>query len=204
MKAKPIRLYDYQFSGNGYKIRLALAQLGLEVDVVNLDLLKGETWTTEFFAKNPMGQIPVLELEDAKFLRESNSILYYLSQSTHLMPTDLMGQTEALQWMFFEQSNIDKVLGRARFLKAFPDFRETTNGEWEEWYRVGNKALKVVDDHLRKTNFLVSNTYSLADICLFGYVHTANEGGFQLENYPSIQKWLENVKTTPGFIPQCE
>jgi len=204
MKTKPVKLYDYQFSGNGYKIRLALAQLKLEVEVVNLDLLKGETWTLEFFAKNPMGQIPVLELEDGKFLRESNAILYYLTRNTDLMPVNLMGQTEVLQWMFFEQSNIDKVLGRTRFLKAFPDFREITNSEWEEWYSAGNKALKVLDEHLSKTSFLVSDAYSSADICLYGYVHTANEGGFELENYPSIQKWLENVRSTPCFTPQYE
>ena len=204
MKRKPLRLYDYPFSGNGYKIRLALAQLDIEIEIVFLDLLKGETWTPDFYKKNPMGQIPVLELEDGTYLRESNAILYWLTTDTPLMPTDLMEQTQVLQWMFFEQSNIDKVLGRTRFLKAFPDFMETTDKDWAGWYNTGNKALLVLDDHLKNNDYLVANQYSAADICLYGYVHTADEGGFKLNDYSSVQRWLKRVKNTQCYIPQYE
>lgn len=201
---KPFRLYDYRFSGNSYKIRLALSQLGLDVDVVPVDILSGDTRTPEFLRRNPMGQIPVLELSDGTFLRESNAILFWLAVGTKLMPETDRDQAHALQWMFFEQSNIDKVLGRTRFLKAFPAFRTPAPHEWEEWYRVGNQALTVIDEHLAGKTFLVGRAYSIADIALYGYVHTADEGGFTLADFPNVGRWLHEIEATEGYIRQME
>ena len=161
----PLRLYDYRFSGNSYKVRLALHQLCLKVETVPVDILAGDS---------------------------------------NLMPTSLQDQAHALQWMFFEQSNIDQVLGRTRFLRAFPDFRTPAPQEWQEWYRAGNKALSILDSHLGDREYLVGSSYSIADIALYGYVHTANEGGFELADFTNIGRWLRNVETTDGYIPQLE
>jgi glutathione S-transferase len=79
-----VRLYDYWESGNGYKVRLLLAQLGLPCERVELDILKGETRTPEFLAKNPNGRIPLLELDDGRLLAESNAILWWLANGTPL------------------------------------------------------------------------------------------------------------------------
>lgn len=198
----PVRLYDYRFSGNSYKIRLALAQLAERVEVVPLNLITGETRSSEFLRKNPMGQVPVLELADGTCLRESNAILFWLTEDTFLMPPSPIARAGLLQWMFFEQSNIDKVLGRTRFLKAFPDFRATHAHEWDDWYRVGNDALSVMNDHLSKTSFLVNGSYSAADICLFGYVHSAEEGGFRLDDFGNVTKWIDRVRSTEGYLEQ--
>lgn len=203
-RSPPRKLYDYRFSGNSYKVRLALSQLGLRVQVVPVDIIAGDTQTQEFLQLNPLGQIPVLELADGTFLRESNAILFWLAQGTRLMPATDRDRTFALQWMFFEQSNIDKVLGRTRFLKAFPEFRTPALHEWEEWYRVGNVALAVLDEHLRNENFLVSDTYSIADIALYGYVHSANEGGFKLNDFPNVGRWLRAIESMEGYILQME
>ncbi|MGH8597363.1 MAG: glutathione S-transferase family protein, partial [Gammaproteobacteria bacterium] len=111
MSPRPKRLYDLPFSGNGYKVRLALAQLGIAVEYEVVDLIKGETKSKEFLAKNPMGQIPLLELDDGSLLRESNAILAWLAEGTFLMPDDAFSRARVLQWMMFEQNNIDKVIG---------------------------------------------------------------------------------------------
>jgi glutathione S-transferase len=197
---KPKRLYDFPFSGNGYKIRLALAQLGLPVTYTVLDLLKGETRTPEFLAKNPMGQIPVLELDDGTVLRESNAILYWLCEETPLMPADRLERIRVLQWMNFEQSNIDKVLGRTRFLKRYPDFMLTTKADWDSWYATGYRALAVMEEELGTHDFLVGDRYSAADICLYGYVHCSEDGGFYLTDYPAVRAWRERVRAVPGHI----
>ncbi len=97
MNAMPKRLYDFPFSGNGYKVRLALASLGLRVEYETVDLLAGETGRAEVLARNPMGQIPVLELDDGTCLRESNSILFWLADGTPLMPTDRLGRARVVQ-----------------------------------------------------------------------------------------------------------
>ena len=200
MSAKPARLYDFPFSGNGYKIRLALAYLGFTVEYQIVDLLSGQTNSPEFLAKNPMGQIPVLELEDGTILRESNSILFWLAEGTPLISNDRLARARIVQWMCFEQSNIDKVLGRTRFLKRYPDFMATTSADWDQWYATGYRALDVMESELRRHSFLIGDQFSAADICLYGYVHCAEEGGFSLERYGSVTRWREQVREQPGYL----
>jgi glutathione S-transferase len=201
LSAQPKRLYDFPFSGNGYKIRLALAYLGFSVEYEIVDLLGGETGTPEFLAKNPMGQIPVLELDDGTILTESNSILFWLTEGTSLMPDDRLARARIVQWMCFEQSNIDKVLGRTRFLKRYPDFMATTSADWEQWYATGYRALDVMESELRKHAFLIGEQYSAADVCLYGYVHCAEEGGFDLERHDAVNRWRAQVRKQPRHIP---
>jgi glutathione S-transferase len=197
---EPKKLYDFPFSGNGYKLRLALAQLGVRIDYEIVDLMAGETRAPAFLAKNPMGQIPLLELSDGSFLRESNAILWWLTEETKLMPADPLARARVLQWMMFEQSNIDKVLGRTRFLKRWPAFLETTQKDWDGWFEVGNKALAVLDAELAAHPFLVGETYSAADICLYGYTHCAEEGGFDLSKFPAVTAWIARVRAQPRHI----
>jgi len=200
MRPSPVRLYDFPFSGNGYKVRLALAALSLPVDYRIVDLVAGETRSPAFLARNPMGQIPVLELSDGTLLRESNAILFWLSEGSDLMPADPVERARVIQWMCFEQSNIDKVIGRAKFLRAYPDFRPTTVAEFEGWWADGHAALAVMDSELAGRDFLVGGAFSAADICLYGYVHGAPEGGFNLSRFPNVTAWLERVRTQPRHV----
>src|SRR5215470_15153828 len=96
-------LYSMQRSGNSYKVRLALAQLGIPFRLVEIDILKGESRTPEFLAKNPHGQVPLLEAAPGRYLAESNAILWHLVNRTPLRPEHRIDRAEALQWMFFEQ-----------------------------------------------------------------------------------------------------
>jgi glutathione S-transferase len=199
LNATPKRLYDFPFSGNGYKIRLALAYLGLAVEYEIVDIVAGEARSPAFLAKNPMGQIPMLELSDGTCLRESNAILFWLTEGTRLMPKDPIAKTRVIQWMCFEQSNVDQVLGRTRFLKRYPTFRATAQEEWDQWYAVGYRALGVMEQELASRTFLVGNSYSAADICLYGYVHCAEDGGFDLTPYPNVVRWRAEVQSLTHF-----
>jgi glutathione S-transferase len=199
LNATPKCLYDFPFSGNGYKIRLALKYLGFTVEYRIVDLLAGDASAPDFLAKNPMGQIPVLELSDGTYLRESNSILFWLTEGSALMPKDHLAKTRVIQWMCFEQSNIDQVLGRTRFLKRYPNFRTPLQQEWDQWYAVGYRALGVMEKELHGRTFLVGDSYSAADICLYGYVHCAEEGGFDLTPYPNVIRWRAEVQRRVPF-----
>src|SRR5690242_4851998 len=108
-------LYSMQRSGNCYKVRLALAQLRLPYKLVEIDILKGESRTPEFLAKNPSGHVPLLEVEPNRYLPESNAILWYLAGGTPLAPDDRIHRAEALRWMFFEQHSLEPNLGAAWF-----------------------------------------------------------------------------------------
>ena len=83
------KLYDFLPSGNAYKVRLLLTQLQITFELVEINLLKGETRTDEFLQINPNGKIPVLEIAPKQFIAESNAILYYLSQGTEYFPQDM-------------------------------------------------------------------------------------------------------------------
>jgi glutathione S-transferase len=194
-------LFDFPFSGNGYKIRLALTQLGLPFEYRIIDLLAGEGQSADYLALTPMGQVPALQLADGTVLWESNAILFWLTEGTPLMPPHKLGRTRVVQWMNFEQSNIDKVLGRTRFLKRYPDFMETRQSDWDGWYAAGGRALRVLENQLAKNAYFVDDEYSAADICLYGYVHCADEGGFDLNRYPAVTAWLERVRSQPGHDP---
>lgn len=195
----PVRLFDFPFSGNGYKIRLALSMLATPVEYRVIDILEGQSRTSDFLAMNPSGQIPVLELSDGTFLWESNAILFWLAEGTPLMPENRLDRSRMIQWMCFEQDRIDKVLGRAKFLKAFPHFRVTTQAQFDSWHAEGHEALGIIDAALSGRTFIVGNTFSAADICLYGYVHSARDGGFDLDRFPAVIAWMERFRQQQGY-----
>src|SRR5690349_3956347 len=110
-----MRLYTYVGSGNGYKIELLLGLLGKKYERVEVSIFDGESRTAEFLRKNPAGRIPVLELDDGTCLPESNAILWHLARDTRFMPKTTLEQDRMLAWLTFEQSEIEPVIGSARF-----------------------------------------------------------------------------------------
>ncbi len=194
-------LYDFMGSGNGYKVRLLLAQLGLAYMLVERDIMKGETRTPEFLTKNPNGRIPTLQLDDGTFLFESDAILWYLAEGTAFAPADRLTRAQTLQWMFFEQYSHEPYIAVARFWKHFFD-KLTPQQETElpERMKKGYAALDVMEQHLANNAFFVGNRYGLADIALYAYTHVAHEGDFDLTRYPHITAWLARVASQPGCI----
>jgi glutathione S-transferase len=196
------RLYDYLPSGNGYKVRLVLRQLGLPYELVELDLKHGATRTPEFLAKNPNGRIPLLEIPGQGYLAESHAIIGYLAEGSDLVPADRLERARMWQWMCFEQYNLEPSIGTARFWIASLKKTEAELGEkLEEKRRNGHAALAVLEQGLAGREFLVGDRYSLADIALYAYTHIAPEGGFALDAYPAIRGWCARVAAQPGHVP---
>lgn len=195
-----LRLYDFLPSGNGYKVRLLLTQLGIPFERIELNILKGETRTPEFLSKNPNGRIPLLEIEPGKFLSESNAILFYLSEGTQFLPSDTWERSQVLQWLFFEQYSHEPYIATSRFwisiLGKADEYRDAINQKREPGYA----ALTVMEKHLKLYEFFVGERYTIADIGLFAYTHGADEGGFDLTRFPAIQAWLERIKAQPQYI----
>ncbi|MEO6027837.1 MAG: glutathione S-transferase family protein [Candidatus Binatia bacterium] len=200
-----MRLYDYLPSGNGYKVRLLLAQLAVAFELVPLDIVKGETRTPEFLAKNPNGRIPLLEVEPGKFLAESNAILFYLSDGTRFLPDDRWARAQVLQWMCFEQYSHEPNIATVRFWVHFLELTPARRAAIEQKRPLGYAALDVMERHLATHRFFVDDRYSIADIALYAYTHVADEGGFELGRYPAVQGWLGRVREQPRHVPitQC-
>ena len=196
-----LRLYDYLSSGNGYKCRLLLHQLGIPYQRIELDILAGETRTPEFLARNPNGRIPVLELEDGTVLAESDAILFYLADGRPFLPADRLQRAQVLQWLFFEQYSHEPFIAVARFILHLLPEDTPRRAELPRLRQGGKAALGVLEQRLRAQPFLVADRYTIADIALYAYTHCAEEGGLALSDYPAVTAWLERVAGQPGHIP---
>ncbi len=194
------KLYDFLPSGNGYKVRLLLTQLQIPFELIELNIINGETRNPEFLAKNSNGKIPLLEIAPNKFLSESNAILYYLSQETAYFTQDKYQQGQIMQWLFFEQYSHEPNIATPRYwiseLKQSDKYQE----QIVQKRKLGYAALNVMEQHLKNHKFLVANKYTIADIALYAYTHVAEEGGFELTKFTAILDWFERVKSQPRHI----
>ena len=193
-----LKLYNVAYSGNSYKVRLLLAQLGISCEIIEVDILNGESRTPEFLKLNPNGRTPVLD-DNGFVLAESNAILAYLARGTKFLAVDRRNFGLTFQWLFFEQYSHEPYIATSRFwVQHKPDSPEKTallaskrEGGWA--------ALKVMENHLAKNDFFVGD-YSIADIALFAYTHVADEGGFPLDDFSRIRNWIERIRGQDKFI----
>jgi glutathione S-transferase len=199
-------LHQMQISGNCYKARLAARQLNIPLKLKEYGLHDGSTRVPGFLAKNPNGRVPMLELEDGRFLPESGAILWYLAEGTRLVPDTAWDRAQTLQWMFFEQYSHEPYIAVARFWLKFADPAELAKKQHlvPEWHARGNAALGVMETHLSTHDWFAAGRYSIADIALYGYTHSAADGGFDLSAYPRVSRWLERVAEQPGYIALSE
>ena len=194
-------LYSMQRSGNCYKVRLALAQLGIPYDLVEIDILKGESHTPDFLAKNPNGQVPLLKVAPGRHLPESNAILWFLAENTPLLSDDPIERAATLQWMFFEQHALEPNVGAAYFwLTLVKGGRELQQHALDDWAEEGYRSLGLMDKHLGKHSFFAGERYSIADIALFAYTHMAHLCGFDLGGLPAVRAWVARIQAQPGHI----
>lgn len=194
-------LYDFLESGNGYKVRLTLRELGRPFIYREVDILRGESREPWFLEKSSVGQIPVLELDDGTCLSESTAILFHVAEGSPLLPVHRLSRTRVLQWMCFEQTHVDGVISRARFRRLHPDVIPTTPAEFEAWWAQGAQALTVLNDRLSRHDYLVDDQFSIADIALYAYVHRADEGGFDLAAFPALRDWFARIEARPAYLP---
>jgi glutathione S-transferase len=195
-----LKLYDYLPSGNGYKVRVLLTQLGIPYQLIKLDILKGETRTPEFLRKFPNGRIPAVEFDDGRLLFESNAIIAYFAEGTPMMPADRFERAQAMQWLFFEQYSHEPYVASTRFLVMYPQVEDERRKILPLMRKRGYDALGVMETHLAGRAFFVGDRYSIADIALYAYTHVAKEGGFDLAGYPAVRGWLERVRSRPRHI----
>ncbi|HEX6700136.1 MAG TPA: glutathione S-transferase family protein [Gaiellaceae bacterium] len=198
-----LRLYDYAASGNCYKVRLLLAQLGRDYERVPIDIFGGDTLTPEFERLNPHRSTPVLELPDGRTLIESNAILWYLAAGTAFLPSDPAAQADVLRWLIYEQTDVMPMIGGLRFRlitgRIEPESEEATRRR-----RGADEALGILDQHLASRRFLAGEDYTIADIAVYAYTHVTEEAGIDLAPYAAVRAWLDRVAAQPGFVDDLE
>jgi glutathione S-transferase len=193
-----IKLFESAVSGNCYKVRLLLTQLGIEFERQELSVFDRSDRPDVLGGLNPALRVPTLVLDDGRTLGESNAILWYFADGTDYVPTDAFQRAQVMQWQFFEQYDHEPNIAVARFWEL-ADLHPPA-AEREAKRTGGERALAAMEGHLAGREFLVGDRYTIADISLYAYTHVAPEGGFTLEPYPAVREWLARVATQPGHI----
>ena len=195
-----MRLYNSQLSGNCWKVRQILALRGIEYERVEVDVFDRSNRPELLGGKNPALRVPTLELDDGQFLAESNAILWYFGDGSSYVPAAQLERARVLQWMFFEQYEVEPTVAVARFWITLLGEREKYAEELESKWRAGNRALAALEGHLDGRDWLVGDRFTIADISLYAYSHLAEEGDFDLERYPNVRAWIEHIAAVPGYI----
>jgi glutathione S-transferase len=196
-----LKLFENPLSGNCYKVRLLLRQLGIPFQRIFVDVLPGTRRPDAFLSHTTIGRVPLLELDDGSALAESNAILHYLAVDTPYLPDDSLERSRVLAWMFFEQNLHEPNIATRRYWVSIAPDSAPRAAQLDFWLENGKKALGIMERELEQHDFFGSPRYSIADIALFGYTHVAPEGGFELEPYPAVRAWLQRVREQPGFVP---
>jgi glutathione S-transferase len=195
-----ITVYGDIISGNCYKVYLTSQLLNLPIRWQHIDILKGEAASAAFLSKSPLGKIPILALEDDQILSESNAIINYLAADSELLPKDKFHLAKLQQWQFFEQYSHEPFIAVARFIKHYLKMPADRQAEFEAKQVGGYKALQILEQQLTQTNYLVGEQLSTADIALYAYTHVADEGGFDLNGFPAIYRWMQRISEQPGYV----
>ncbi len=191
-------LYNAMVSGNCYKVRLILAKLGIEYERRELSVFDRSDRPDVLGGLNPSLRVPTLVLDDGRNLGESNAILYYFALDTDLWPADRFGQAEVLQWMFFEQYDLEPNIAVVRFWELAGIHPPTAEREARQ--AGGERTLTALERRLSDHDFLAAGGFTIADMCVYAYTHVAPEGGFSLEPYPAVRDWIARVAAQPGHI----
>ncbi|WP_288950835.1 glutathione S-transferase family protein [uncultured Paracoccus sp.] len=196
-----MKLWSMPSSGNSYKVRLLLALLGRECEIIDVEDSSPELAEAKAAGQLPFGKAPVLKLDDGRLLPESNAILCWLGEGTSFVPADPFLRSRMLAWMFWEQNQHEAVIAVRGALRSYPSRRHlATPGRMAELLERGHALLQVMEDRLAGHDWLVGDAISLADICLYGYTHTAgSKGGFDMARFPGIVRWLDRIAALPGY-----
>ncbi len=198
-----MRLHSAPKSGNGYKVRLLLGLLGRKLEVVNYDTKGGETHTAEYLENvNPDGKVPVLELDDGTMLAESGAILLYLAEGTPFLPSGKVERAQVFRLMFFEQYSLLLYLSRPRLWRMWGvEITPQRQAELDGYFEQGYRALGVMERYLGGREFFVGGRPTVADVALYAYPRLCHEGGYDLDDYPTVRAWMDRVAALPGYVP---
>jgi glutathione S-transferase len=192
-----VKLYDLELSGNSYRVRLLLSLLGVQHELVSMNLMKGEHRQPWFLKLNPRGQVPTLD-DDGRIVWDSMAILVYLARkygNENWLPLDAAPMAEVMQWLGLMENETLYGLGKARLICKFK-----FAGDLEEAQALGRKGLDVLEQRLADHEWLALDHTTIADIACLPYVALAPEGEIQLDAYPNVRRWIERMKALPHFV----
>ena len=192
-----MKLYYHPISGHAHRVHTFLGLLGLEFELVLVDMRKGEHKTSGFLAKNPFGQIPVLE-DEGQLFADSNAILVYLAKryGAQWLPEDAAGAAAVQRWLSVAAGELAFGPAVARTVQLFGRLDDPV-----PMIARGHRILTLMEARLKGREWIAAAAPSIADVALYSYIARAPEGNIELVAYPAVLAWLARIEALPGFVP---
>ena len=196
-----MKIYGDLGSGNCLKVKWVCDRLALPYIWIPIDILKRESRTPQFLKLNNAGQVPTVEFDDGRTLAQSNAIIRYFARDSDLIPADAFAAAKMDEWLFWEQFSHEPYVAGCRFQMVYLG-RPASDLDPDKIKR-GYAALARMEQQLAQTRFLVGETFSLADVALLAYTRLAHEGGFHLDGYAAVRRWIGEAEAILGLPPAC-
>jgi glutathione S-transferase len=194
-----MKIYGDSNSGNCLKVKWVCDKLALPYSWVEIDTLKGGSRTAEFLRLNPAGQVPTVEFDDGRTLAQSNAIIRHFARGSDLIPSDAFAAAKMDEWLFWEQYSHEPYIAVCRFQMVY--LRKPASELDPDKVKRGYAALARMEQQLAATPFLIGDAISLADVALLAYTRLAHEGGFDLDGYAALRRWIADAERSLGLPP---
>ncbi|MEM0985836.1 MAG: glutathione S-transferase family protein [Pseudomonadota bacterium] len=194
-----LTIYGDDVSGNCLKVRWTAEHHGVDFDWVKIDVFAGDAQTDDFLAINPIGLVPLARWPDGRSLPESNAIMLYMAEEagSEWIPSKPFERAQMMSWLFWEQYSHEPYIAVRR---ARLTYRGLSEDELDpELYAKGRRALGIMEMQLTYTDWLVGEAMTLADVALVAYTRVAHEGGFDLAEFPAVQRWVIRTEAALGL-----
>lgn len=194
-----LTLFGDSISGNCMKPKWTADLLGIDYDWVEIDILAGGTQTEDFLTVNPVGQVPLARWPDGRVLPQSNAIMLYLAESagSDLIPADPFQKAQMMSWLFWEQYSHETAIAVRRFHKLY--LKKPDDEIDPQLLTKGRRALGVMELQLTYTDWIAGSKMTCADIALVAYTRLAHEGGYDLSEFPSVERWVSRTESALGI-----
>jgi glutathione S-transferase len=192
-----VKIFGDLNSGNCLKVKWVCDRLALPYTWIVVDTMKGETRSPQFLSLNGAGQVPVIEIGDGRTLAQSNAIIRYLARDSDLIPADTYLAAKMDEWLFWEQYSHEPYIAVCRFEMVY--LGKPASDLDSDKIKRGYAALARMEHQLATTRFLLGDAASLADVALLAYTRVAHEGGFHLDGYAAIRRWIGATERALGL-----
>lgn len=192
-----MKIYGDLNSGNCLKVKWVCDRLALPYRWIAVDILKGESRTAQFLKLNGAGQVPTVEFDDGRTLAQSNAIIRYLARGSDLIPADGFAAAKMDEWLFWEQFSHEPYIAGCRFQMVY--LGKPASDLDPDKIKRGYAALARMEQQLAATRFLVGDAVTLADVALLAYTRLAHQGGFHLDGYASLRRWIGDTEKSLGL-----
>ncbi|WP_031362389.1 glutathione binding-like protein [Caballeronia sordidicola] len=193
---------------NGHKIHIMLEELGLEYKAIPIDIGAGDQFMPDFLAISPNNKIPAIIDSDGPngkplALFESGAILFYLAEKTgKFLPLDPVGRYTTMQWLMFQMGGVGPMLGQAHHFRIYAP--EKIEYAVNRYSNEAKRLYGVMDKQLGVTRYLAGNDYSIADIATFPWTRSWKNQGIELEEFPNVKRWFDEISARPAVIRGVE